>query len=645
MEKINFDDPAMIDNKEPASSQEEVVLKKPRWYQKKILKVVLIIFVIVGLLFAPMVINALALVKSGQQTATGLQETIANLKDQDLPKTLESLNKAKDSLEKTEGIYKRFVPLKVIPGLSNYYQDGEHLIKAGKAGLEAGKILVDAIEPYSDVLGFKGKGSFSGGTAEDRIAKIVETLDKITPKIDEVAAKLKIVEEELSSIKPERYPEEFRGKKIRDQLVKLQTSGKETGETLAEASPLIKVLPQILGSSEPKKYLFIFQNDGELRPTGGFMTAYAVLKFDKAKVNTERSDDIYTLDKKFGKRLEAPRPIKKYLKLVDYWHLRDMNLSPDFKESMDTFYSYYSQLKDELEVQGIIALDTKVLKDLVEVLGTINVPGYGEFKTEIDKRCNIPQIICELEYLVDKPLATTTAGNRKISVLGPMMQEILLKAMGAPKNLWPNLGRVLINELKEKHVLLYFREEPLQKAAESFGAAGRVVDFEADYLLVNDTNFGGAKSNLYLQYAVDQEIKIDDSGEITKVLTLNYTNPEPMDDCNLETQDLCLNGILPNWLRVYVPKGSQLVEALGSEEEVISYEELNKTVFEAFFKIRGGGGKAKMIFTYKLPFKASRPYKLLMQKQPGKALVKNKIIFKDKIEEFDQVSDKEFAFK
>ena len=163
--------------------------------------------------------------------------------------------------------------------------------------------------------------------------------------------------------------------------------------------------------------------------------------------------------------------------------------------------------------------------------------------------------------------------------------------------------------------------------------------------MVNDTNFGGAKSNLYLNYQVEQEIKEAEDGSLIKTLSITYINPEPMDDCNLESADLCLNGILPNWLRVYVPKGSELIEAMGSETEVLSYEELGKTVFEAFFEIRGDGGKAKAVFTYKLPFTLEEPYRLLIQKQPGKVLVKHKLIFGDYVEEFDLVADREIEIE
>jgi hypothetical protein len=111
---------------------------------------------------------------------------------------------------------------------------------------------------------------------------------------------------------------------------------------------------------------------------------------------------------------------------------------------------------------------------------------------------------------------------------------------------------------------------------------------------------------------------VDGSGNITKTLTITYKNPAPPSNCNLEAGQLCLNGILRNWIRVYVPKGSVLVEFIGSEKETATYEELDKTVFEGFLTVKPQGS-TEIRIKYKLPFKSDSvsPYKLLIQKQPG----------------------------
>ena len=245
-----------------------------------------------------------------------------------------------------------------------------------------------------------------------------------------------------------------------------------------------------------------------------------------------------------------------------------------------------------------------------------------------------------MEYIVDEPIPGVKAARKDI--LGPMMQEIILKAMGAPKNVWPQLFQTVIKDIEEKHILFYLKEDKNQNAAEVFNAAGRIKDFDGDYLHINDANFGGAKSNLFVQQEVEKEVTKTDDGKLISTLTITYTNPEEMSDCNLERKaGLCLNGILRDYVRVYVPKGSKLIEGLGSEEKFKTGEEFGKTFFEGFFTLRGGGGRAKLVLRYELPENISLDdYKLLIQKQPGTLSNKYKISAGDYEEEFELLKDK-----
>jgi len=650
-------DPNQIDNKQVEKKSLKSDKKGKNFWKKGkyfIIPFVVLLLVIAGLTI-PAYIFARPTIKSAQKTMHLAQEAYDGLKNQDLPKAEEKLKETQSLLRETQENYKKLSYIKAIPMVKKYYQDGEAGLNAGIQGVEAGLILVEAVTPYADVLGFKGQGSFSGGTAEDRIQKIVQTLDKVTPKMSEVAEKLTKAQSELDKINAQDYPEEIRGKQVRGRIVQLKSVMDEAVAGVTEARPILSVLPNILGYPNSKKYLVIFQNDGELRATGGFMTAFSVLNIDSGKIKPEKSDDIYSLDRKFNSRIQAPEPIEKYLfsadlgtGIVPYFYLRDMNLSPDFKKSMDTFYEHYSELPGEYEVDGIIAVDTYVLEKMVEILGEINVPGYGKFTIEPDKRCHgIPQIICELEYIVDQPLPTQV-GGRKANILGPMLREVMLKAMGSPKNMWPQLFSQGLALLEEKHALMYFKDEEVQKAVEAFGAGGRIKEAEQDYLHVNDSNFGGAKSNLFTEHEVVQEYEIDESGNIVKTVTLIYENNEKMDNCNLERESgLCLNSILRNYVRVYVPKGSELIEGVGSEVDIETKEALGKSYFDGFLTVRGEGGRAKMEIKYKLPFNVNPNdnLKLLVQKQPGTEGHDYKIVFGERIEEFELRTDRKFEFE
>jgi hypothetical protein len=152
-------------------------------------------------------------------------------------------------------------------------------------------------------------------------------------------------------------------------------------------------------------------------------------------------------------------------------------------------------------------------------------------------------------------------------------------------------------------------DDKAQEGVESFGVAGKVEDYPGDYLYVNDANLGGRKSNLYVTQEVVQEVEVSRDGSVVKTLTITYKNPA--------AHDGWLNSVLPNYVRIYVPKGSELVDFSGVEEKEEPYEEFGKTVFAGFFELRPQG-VAKVNLQYKLPIKFDDEYNLLIQKQPGK---------------------------
>ncbi len=572
---------------------------------------------------------------------SAVEKVKGNLESQDLPAlvgSLDELHREGVSLQKQ---YATMGWMGWIPVGGSYYRDGDHGLKAGAAGIEAAQVLAGAIEPYADVLGFKGSGTFSGGTAEDRVITILSTLDKITPRLDEVAEKLKIVDNNLQQIDPGRYRFKVGEKNLAEEFVQIKEAVHGATEAVTNAKPALVELPKVAGMEAEKKYMVLFHNDGELRGTGGFMTAYAILRVDKGRVYAERSSDIYDLDAKFRSRLKPPEAISKYLKNVPYWYLRDMNLAPDFKQNMDLFTDYYSKMPGEAKVDGVIGVDTNFLVDILKILGPVDVPGFGRFTTDEEPRCKCPQVVYQLELIADRPAASLVE-NRK-GVLGPLMKELLTKAYAAPTPWWDDLFGAVVDNGAAKHVVFYFHDESGQQAAEKLNAAGRMAEPAGDYFMIADVNFGGAKANFFVTQDVTGELQIDGDGTITRTMTVTYTNPAPASNCNLEAGQLCLNAALPDFVRVYLPKGSQLVESLGLDEEAKVYEDNGKTVVEGFLKIHPQSS-AKTVYKYRLPWKAGEaPDKLVIQKQVGADRPHYKIELPDRVEEFDLTGDKEFS--
>ncbi len=538
---------------------------------------------------------------------------------------LKQKNKEMASLiTNSQNVNKRLAWIGIIPRVSGYYQNEKLILESTGQLSQATQLTIEAISPYADILGFEDQreASSSGETTQDRIQFLLKSSHDLASQVDSIHHHLNLANNKIQKVNPRYLPSELKGIKIKESFSKIKDALDQVDQLVGGSKPILANLPYFLGEDKPRTYLVLFQNDAELRPSGGFLTAYALLKINKGQPTPILSEDIYDLDSRLNKRIKAPRPIRDYLPKVYYWNLRDMNLSPDFKVSMETFYKHYRTIPGTTPVDGILAVDTKFLSDLLSVLGPIGVPGWGTFSDKADKRCfGCPQVVYALEKLADKP--TSEFRPHRKAVIGPLMHSILLNAMGASAEKMPGLFEALIANINGKHILFYFPDQNKQKAIEGFNLGGRIKETKGDYFYLNDANFAGAKSNMFIHETINQNITVDGNGNITREVKVKYQNPAPASDCNLESGKLCLNGLYRNWFRFYVPKGSRLLEMKGSEVKPLVYEEAGKTVFEGFFgnkyPLHPQGGVNLVSIKYKLPFKHNRqePYRLLIQKQPG----------------------------
>jgi len=218
------------------------------------------------------------------------------VKQQDIIKAREELVKTQSEIKILDSKLSGLSFLKFIPLASGYYNDADHLVNAAFAVSDAGLVTVDALIPYADVLGLKGGGTFVGGTAQDRIRTAVKTMGKVVPQIDKIEAKLTLAKKEIDGVNPNHYPQIGKLKNVRSQIQQIKTITDGAVVAVEQGKPLIKALPTLLGEEKGKKYLVLFQNDAELRPTGGFLTYYAVFRVEEGVIKIDSSSDVYELD-------------------------------------------------------------------------------------------------------------------------------------------------------------------------------------------------------------------------------------------------------------------------------------------------------------------------------------------------------------
>ncbi len=599
----------------------------------KILVVLVILAIAIGLpLFGAY--------KGAKQVSTSGKAFLASYKSENLDEMSKNLKETQGGLEMMDTSLNFLIWMRIIPFIGGYYSDAKGFTSAGVEESKALSIILESLAPYKVELGFTGQPQV--GT--NRIVQGLKILEKSLPNLDKIQPNLKKASDSVKSIDTGKYPQVVRGVRLRDLL----NSGKQfiIGADIAvrENRSALEVAPGALGATSPKNYLLLFQNDKEIRGTGGFLTAFATVKIDKGNLSTTGSDDIYRLDEKLQEvcqnkicPLTPPAPIAKYLPEADgkprkSWSLRDSNLSPDLPTSADQFEKMFSILGQGLPFDGIIYIDTQVVEELIAVTGPIDVYGTN-YSATLDKRCNCPNVIYELEGYAE--IASKGQSDRK-AILGTLMQQILGKLIGADVSKVPTFMTTVVKLANDKHIMFYMHEDNTQEALSTLNWTGQIKNFEGDYLHINDSNFAGGKSNLYVNQTVTQEISIK-NGKVQKHITVEYKNPQKF--------DTWLNGINRDYVRFYVPKGSELVTSKGSDVPVTTIkEDLGKTVFEAFITVRPQNSR-KLEITYTIPYQPSGKYDLLVQKQPGAKdfhyIIK---VNGSQKADFDLTTDKQFNF-
>jgi len=572
-----------------------------------------------------------------------------SINDKDLDQVKINLANLGQHLNQNESTYSKLKIVGSLPIANNYYKDGKEVLNIAKNGLETGNILVEVVEPYKDFLGIKGAATSSADTTEDRIEFLTQSIEGLIPHFDTIESKISNINDSINKIEASRYPDSIKGIEVNAKINQAQDLVSQVYQYVKNSKPLLTKVSWLLGKDSPRNYLMIFQNDGELRASGGFWTAYSTLTVKNGKVTPGNASNIYDLDDKINSRVPSPRLLKSYHINVPYLNLRDSNLSPDFPTNAKIFLDQYTKVMgSKNKFDAVVAIDTEILVDMVRILGKLDTR-VGTFTANPDKRCSgCPSIIYDLQWMSGRP-RNYIEPNRK-DFMNPLMSALLANVMGSEKSKMAPLIQTLFENINEKHVMIYFPDEEMQNIGNLANITGKIIDVDptTDYLHLNDTNFASAKSNIFITQKINHDINIH-NGVATHKISVTYTNPAPGSNCNLEKGDLCLNAsVYRDLFRFYTPLGSKLVKMTGSEVETVQYDELNKQVFEGFYGNKFGLNPQSNIKTsieYTSGAKIGKNYLLSLQKQPGTKPVEYQITINGKkLPQFNWIADKTIKF-
>ncbi len=374
-----------------------------------------------------------------------------------------------------------------------------------------------------------------------------------------------------------------------------------SSERKNEILTLAGIYQKMAGSDEEKNFLVLFQNDMELRPGGGFIGSFGVVKTKAGKIVDIQVIDTGRFDQQIPATETPPYALSQYLKRQS-WKMRDSNWSPDFSENARNAEYFYHLGGGEENFEGVIAINTDILNSILSITGPVKIDDYPGIY-------NDQTAILQLEYQVEKGFYEQgiEKSDRK-SIMKDLAEILIDKIHNFNLSEQLELAKIMEKHLNQKDIQIYFKDEELQTEIENIGWGGRIDDFDGDYLMTVDANLNSLKSD----HCIEREMKYkaDMSSDIPRAeLEITYSH-------TCRTKDWMTTDYR-DWLRVYAPEGSFLTEAEGNKDEVRYSNDLGKKVFGMMIFVPVGETKT-VTLKYNLPKEIKEnPYQILVQKQSG----------------------------
>lgn len=488
------------------------------------------------------------------------------------------------------------------------------LLEGGQHFSIAGQYFLSALEEFNKLpLYFISKNNPKGLSAPS----ITDTIKVGLDSSNKAFAEIKKAAEKVDPIDPDDLPAE-----VSSRVRLAKTKIKEISNTLESLSTHFPALLKLLGDRYPHRYLILFQNNNEIRPSGGFIGSYAIMDINDGYIEDINVHDVYDIDGSYGGIIEPPDEFKTF---TTNWRFRDSNYSPDF-----TFTAkkarWFLEKEGGPSVDTVIAINQGLLQDMMEITGPIQVGNFGKLNS---KNYNLL-----LSYVIEGKIWGAEDPKHILKVFVPLFKEAIMKEENLPK-----LGSKLVNAIGKKHILMYSADDDIEALFDAIGASGRVHDSAAveDYLSVINIATGGTKSEQFMEEKITHDTRITEHGEIINRITIARTHQWSDSIYNEWKEILASYGYteMPDQLidilgrgankvstRIYVPKDSVLLASNGSDIMTKFDKDLKKTYFFTSTATKSGETSEYWI-EYQLPYKLdldpTAEYKLVIQKQPGSA--------------------------
>lgn len=491
----------------------------------------------------------------------------------------------------------------------------------------------------------------SAGEGKEQIQGLIRELPRVISLYEEVESQINDIIDTFNRLDPTYIPN-IGTAGYREKVIQVQDLTRNFPMVSAQAKDLLSVLPTLLGSETPSSYLIVYQNEKEMRASGGLLSAYGNLVIDKG----ELGDDIsatdmwdlegytsWTLGKDVGYRnIYGQNALMNFGCGSSYLRAQDSGIYPDLNVSLGMFKDYYdlankNNPKKYPAYQHIIILNTFFASDIISLVEPLDVEG---------------------QIITSENAAKVIFGETSSQPLDPAIRkEFIGKVATVLKDKFyqlsaddfPRIVQMLIRTAQQKNIAFYSRLPEVQEYFDQLGISGRIEKtFDGDYFHFNEAQNCALKSNFYVYDIVTQNIVIDELGNIKKDIGIEWVNEKVYDP--KEPFIISSSGFFRYraWVRFFMPEGSKVTKSDGLEKSYYFYkpveyfdQKMQKQISDNVIiwdhrRLRPQDPirRWNLNVSYSLPeslrYSEQAGYRMLIQKHPGKRAEKYLITINDK---------------
>lgn len=536
---------------------------------------------------------------------------IADLNLSAMNEDMQTIASDVETLDQRMGFFSPFLRrLSWVPRVGPTVSQGPDLLSAGNAGLQLATdafslmqpALIDPTDPAS--IDFKG--------LLETAADSPEAFDDLALQAEAVAEKFAAVN--MASVDP-RIGDKL---ELADPFMPLLAS-------------LIRMAPsaqEMLGMTAPRTYLLLVQNNHELRPTGGFLTAVGNIVVDQGEIVELDFSDSYVVSRRDGEHPPAPEPLRRYMG-AHMLLIRDANWSPDLPTAAQVIKGLYAADTGQI-VDGIITIDLHAAELVVNALAPLKIEGADEPLTG-------ETLLTQILDFWSKPIDTgdTLAedglnawwGQRKDFM--PKLADAALAKVQSGEVDYQKLATALLAALNERSIQVWIDDPVITESLAELQWDGALTPpDQGDFVAVVDSNLGFNKADYVIERSLDYRVAWSESSAqpAKATVTIRYEHPLDREDhvCDItprygDTYEDSAARCYFNYVRLYVPKGSELLEIEGIEPDSSSERrgEYGLETFAGYFVMKPGG-EHEVTFRYTLPPELTEEnYELLIRRQSG----------------------------